>query len=73
MTQLKNKALQRNYNQRTSQVLEHMLTFSFKYFALFLYLAHAWCGMAGWGGRTHAQTLSPVGDSLVPLNWSSVA
>lgn len=69
----KHKALRCNYNRRTSQFLKQILTFSFKYFALFLYLASALSGVAGWGGRTPGQTLSPPGDSLVPLNWSSVA
>lgn len=67
----KHKARQCNYNQRTSQFLKQMLTFSFKY--LHSFLALAWSGVAGWGGRTPGQTLSQPGDSLIPLNWSSVA
>lgn len=69
----KHEALQHNYNQGTSQFLKQMLTFSFKCLALFLYLALALSGVAGWGGRTPGQTLSLLGDSLIPLNWSSAA
>lgn len=69
----KRKALQCNYNWRMSQFLEQVLTFSFKHFALFLYMALAPSGVAGRGGRIPGQSLPPPGGSLIPLKWSSVA